>query len=133
MNRSGILVAGLMVATQPLAHDTTHIHPLITEKVIELIENRDEAGSYQELYLAVPDPDNSNRRLYPHWGNDWDTANPPAEIDIVMNVDLYGLYADAARSAAMFHFGMALHHVEDMSSPAHVHNDPHLMFLAIES
>ncbi|MCA1779688.1 MAG: hypothetical protein LC637_09965 [Xanthomonadaceae bacterium] len=47
-------------------------------------------------------------------------------------MDLYGLYADAARSAAMFHFGMALHHVEDMSSPAHVHNDPHLTFLAPE-
>jgi hypothetical protein len=35
-------------------------------------------------------------------------------------------YQEGAIQAAFFEFGQALHHVEDMSSPAHIHNDPHL-------
>ncbi len=39
------------------------------------------------------------------------------------------LYGDSvqAKEQAYFHLGRASHHVEDMSSPAHVHNDAHLV------
>ncbi|MFK5950992.1 MAG: hypothetical protein QM500_19745 [Methylococcales bacterium] len=33
----------------------------------------------------------------------------------------------SAKQHAFFIFGQALHHVEDMSSPAHIHNDSHLV------
>jgi len=37
-------------------------------------------------------------------------------------------YTEESRQHAYFIFGQSLHHVEDMSSPAHIHNDPHLTF-----
>ena len=43
-----------------------------------------------------------------------------------------GGYTEDAKGTAFFEFGHALHHVEDMSSPAHIHNDPHLTLLEAE-
>jgi hypothetical protein len=44
------------------------------------------------------------------------------------SLDFYSGYTDVSRSMAFFKFGQALHHVEDMTSPAHIHNDAHLDF-----
>jgi len=41
-------------------------------------------------------------------------------------------YHEESIKAAFFEFGQALHHVEDMSSPAHIHDDPHLTFSETE-
>jgi len=35
-------------------------------------------------------------------------------------------YTDMSRERSWIYLGRFLHHVEDMSSPAHVHNDPHI-------
>lgn len=40
-------------------------------------------------------------------------------------MDFYG-YTEASKQLAYFWFGRSMHHVQDMSSPAHVHNDAHL-------
>ena len=48
-------------------------------------------------------------------------------IDAVAAVDGHIDYS--AKQHGFFIFGQALHHVEDMSSPAHIHNDAHLTFL----
>jgi len=42
-------------------------------------------------------------------------------------ISFYG-YTEEIKQHAYFIFGQALHHVEDMSSPAHIHNDAHLTF-----
>lgn len=48
--------------------------------------------------------------------------------DSVEEVDPLGLgFNSSAKKYAFFTFGQALHHVEDMGSPAHIHNDAHLV------
>ncbi|MDH5572810.1 MAG: hypothetical protein OEY89_13675 [Gammaproteobacteria bacterium] len=194
------------------AHDTTHIHPLITAKIAELISNSDvSTKAYKDVYELLPDdnkdpdmPSTVAQRLY--WGTDFDAANFPADkprteqedylldldgspyahytnvIDGVVQEDLpatkvlnhfnqaetgnaldlngqqpFGPYFNSATTAmkyfnqsiqwmggydstdkadtlgigvgmnakeyAFFEFGQALHHVEDMLTPAHIHND----------
>ena len=182
--RIACVVSGWLVAPLLSAHDTTHIHPMITEAIGELIDTQDSAnGAYAELYERAED---GETRI--NWGNDPDAVDEtsPQEIrDIMRNnwppyvtpttvingvvqedapalkvrnhfkhaltgiglrspltdgnpsdqiamdyfrqaIDLYGRYSDEARSSAFYHLGMALHHVEDMSSPAHVHNNQHV-------
>ncbi len=181
------------------AHDTTHIHPLITTKIADLIESSAESSAYSDIFKDLPvdelDPLNPARqRLY--WGTDFDpvgiattplplieylgddrlkpyldNGNPKAKNVItgvvyedspgtkVMHhfyhagegkpltvlgeglgdtsdiramtffnqaVDAMGGYSEQSKQEAFFLFGQALHHVEDMSSPAHIHNDAHL-------
>ncbi len=40
----------LCVSINAYAHDTTHIHPLITAEIARLIKNIDSGDSYLELY-----------------------------------------------------------------------------------
>ncbi len=42
------------------------------------------------------------------------------------SIEKMGHYGEASKQEAFFLFGQALHHVEDMTSPAHIHNDAHL-------
>jgi hypothetical protein len=182
--RAVCLLSGCLVAPLLFAHDTTHVHPMITEAIGELIKAQDGANeAYAELYKVAED---GETRI--NWGNDADAlrGKEPQEIPKVMEnnwspyvtpttvingvvqedapafkvrnhfkhalsgvglrsplsdgnpsdqiamdyfrqgIDLYGRYSDEARSSAFYHLGMALHHVEDMSSPAHVHNDQHI-------
>ena len=192
------------------AHDTTHIHPLLTEKISTLIESKDIIDkSYQEIYIQLADEDKdptipSNlgiaQRLY--WGTDFDPvgfAGAPDEVsylgdndvspwvtDILVgaiplkknvitgvvyedvpavkvvnhfyhaktgdalsfpfaidsatramtffsqSIENMGGYTDESKHDAFFLFGQALHHVEDMSSPAHIHNDAHLTTIDTE-
>ena len=44
------------------------------------------------------------------------------------SIEKMGHYGEASKQEAFFLFGQALHHVEDMTSPAHIHNDAHLTF-----
>jgi hypothetical protein len=195
-----IIVLCLLVISQHVySHDTTHIHPLITDRIATLIQDIDNNSAYREIYLPEPQPDPNipldvYQRLY--WGTDYDSGLPEGkrtpeylttdQIDIYDNynnaidgvvqedvpsikvlhhfyhattshgltttlsltngdpsseiamkyfnaaVQWNGLYTDRAKETAFFTFGQALHHVEDMSSPAHVHNDPHLTFRAPE-
>ncbi len=45
------------------------------------------------------------------------------------SIDWMGGYTEEAKHTAFYVFGQALHHIEDMSSPAHIHNDAHLTLL----
>lgn len=176
------------------AHDTTHIHPLLTDKIADLIELTDNGiDLYSDIYIIDPelDPDiDEDQRLY--WGADFDpkdaantqqsltdfylsdeglksysrhgnvingvvqedapslkvlnhfyhakqgiglTLPVPTEPSALRAMTYFneavrrmGGYHDESIRAAFFEFGQALHHVEDMSSPAHIHNDPHLTF-----
>lgn len=167
-------------------HDTTHIHPLITDKIADLIGSVDIDKAYGDLYLSDPNPDLG--RVY--WGKDHDLdegvilnqsylisdqlndysiynnvidgvvqedapalkvidhfyhakdgigltapfipANLPSSQRAMMffneAVDRMSGYHEESVKTAFFEFGQSLHHVEDMSSPAHIHNDPHLTF-----
>lgn len=204
----------ILIISYPIisyAHDTTHIHPLITDKIAQLIQNSDTGNEYRDIYELLPTPNPSvppevTQRLY--WGTDFDQRDFPATktqtekedyllkldespynrysnvIDGVVREDIPSLkvlnhfyqaetgkaltlnnlslggtnsaitamkyfneaiewmggYATDfenqtviatnlnAKQYAFFTFGKALHLVEDMSSPAHVHNDPHLVF-----
>ena len=176
-----------------IAHDTTHIHPLITAKIAELISNTDvSTGTYKDIYELLPDeaknPDvsaSAAQRLY--WGTDFDAGMSPEQLTQewllgeeglsafhaplnVMNgvvqedvpsgkagnhfyqaisgsglltdkfvsggpsdvramvffnqsIGYFGMYDESAKQVAFFVFGQALHHVEDMLTPAHIHND----------
>ena len=187
----------LFINKTAYAHDTTHIHPLITAKIAELIKRTDDVGkNYIDIYKSVEDPiyglPPGEERLY--WGTDHDiiglsvapdkvkylmkdqqkpykdynnvidgvvqedvpggkvtdhfyhaTTGIGLKIDSVLTPDgkpsavvamkffnesikRMGGYTEDAKHTAFFEFGHALHHVEDMSSPAHIHNDPHLTF-----
>lgn len=177
------------------AHDTTHVHPVITVYTAKLIQAQD-AGQdhYQELYKPVVENDTMYDGIpqngYQYWGVDLDLAPTASNIEYYMTdqVDRYeplpdtvmrgivmedvpatrvfshffqarsgrGLnlngvpvpggvpssekameyfgeavryfsgYTDESVNRGFFFFGRALHHVEDMSSPAHIHNDAHL-------
>lgn len=182
----GVTVFALLLCS-PLAHahDTTHIHPMITERTATLLENTDTDNKYEEIYEN--DPNNSNLKLY--WGLDHDNGrtldlpylvednlaaytgyntvmdgvvqedapvgkvlshffhatrgielrlnglslggNPSAETAMGYfhkAIGFYQGYTDEAKIWSYFTFGQSLHHVEDMSSPAHIHNDAHLTF-----
>ena len=188
--RAVCVAVGWLVAPLLSAHDTTHIHPMITEAIGELISTQDSANrAYAELYEVAED-----NRTRINWGNDADAVegSEPQDISEVMEnnwlpyvtpttvingvvqedapafkvrnhfkhaltgeglrspasdgnpsdqiamdyfrqaIDLYGRYSDEARSSAFYHLGMALHHVEDMSSPAHVHNNQHVTIFATD-
>ena len=181
------------------SHDTTHIHPLITAKIAELIESSDiDSKAYVDLYILDPNPlpnvDPNIQLLY--WGTDFDPVNLSAITDdelkkaYLVNNDLsdyrrnnnvmdgvvyeddfdllpvpepkvrhhfyhaqtgipltvlgtslgdnsanramlffnqsiesMGGYKETSIQEAFFLFGQALHHVEDMIAPAHIHND----------
>ena len=47
-------------------------------------------------------------------------------------IDAMSGYTEDSKQDAFFLFGQALHHVEDMSSPAHIHNDAHLTTIDTE-
>ncbi|MFK5950995.1 MAG: hypothetical protein QM500_19760, partial [Methylococcales bacterium] len=76
---SSILFSGSLYS-----HDTTHIHPLLTSEVAELIKVTDSSNSaYSDIYQDTPDelkndtlPGSTIQRLY--WGTDFDsnTDNP---------------------------------------------------------
>jgi hypothetical protein len=199
VNTIFICMTGLLVSVPIKAHDTTHIHPLISAKISDLIELTDAGVDvYEELYRDLPvaeqDPLNPARqRLY--WGTDFDPAGmnkaiaegrPLSEYLVKDQFDDYtrnnnvidGVvyedrpatkvinhfyqansgnpltlsvlgalgensetramrffnqsiskmyeYTNKSKQEAFFLFGQALHHLEDMTSPAHVHNDAHL-------
>ena len=70
-----VIVTFLSFTSDVFAHDTTHIHPLITTKISDLIETSPNSIAYEELFKDLPneeqDPLNSARqRLY--WGTDFD-------------------------------------------------------------
>jgi len=183
------------------AHDTTHIHPLITleiAKLIKSVENINGDNYYSDLYELNPEKISgvADAVNFLYWGTDFDPSKFPIDgsdeakieylladnlesynrynnvIDGVVQEDVpfikvldhfyhaptgiglrmggftYGNpsskramaffnesidwmsgYTEEAKRAAFFTFGQALHHVEDMSSPAHIHNDPHLTIL----
>ena len=73
-----------------VAHDTTHIHPMITKKISDLISVTDKTtGAYSEIYLPNPlDP--IERGLY--WGKDRDLDADELTLDILINdqLELYG-------------------------------------------
>ena len=57
------------------AHDTTHIHPLITDKIADLIRDTDKNKAYKDIHKLDPDKDEvngMNQRLY--WGTDFDAG-----------------------------------------------------------
>jgi len=188
-----MLIAMTVVPVASLAHDTTHIHPLITEKISTLIEQADTSiGSYKDIYVELPneqkdDSVNTKQRLY--WGTDFDAGKNPGELTkewlledrltafnaplnvingtvqedipdskvkhhfyqadsgqglltgrsildvkgdpssgVAMgffnkSIEYFGMYDESAKQVAFFTFGQALHHVEDMLTPAHIHND----------
>jgi hypothetical protein len=180
-----------------IAHDTTHIHPLITARISTLIDDSDADNAYQDLYEPNPTRNTNiqaqNQRLY--WGTDYDenrpgitdsyllddqvqfykqynnvidgvvqedvpgskakhhfyqansgiglntafpylfSGNPSASTAMSFfnqSIDLFDGYSEftttnqGAKNMAFFVFGQALHHLEDMSSPAHIHIDVHL-------
>jgi len=183
------------------AHDTTHVHPLITSEISQLIKLSDtSAKAYEDVYLPVSDPVDgiaADKQLL-YWGTDFDPLGLAGEgtfekkevyllsdkldrynrynnvIDGVVQEDVpvtkvlahfqhatsgeefnfpgpFGTeikgtepsseramlffnksiewmsgYTEDAKHAGFFVFGQSLHHVEDMSSPAHIHNDSHL-------
>jgi len=178
-----------------IAHDTTHIHPLITEKIARLIAVDDNSlGAYKDVYIEAPNelknktlPADLTQRLY--WGTDFDAGKPSNELtkewllkdqlskftaplnvingvvqedipdskvknhfyqatsgeglltkfntDVVNGVpssgramdffnraiEYFSMYDESAKQVAFFVFGQALHHVEDIAFPAHIHND----------
>jgi len=174
-----------------ICHDTTHVHPLITKEISNLIKARDLLNAYSEIYELNPVQDTNifSDQLF-NWRTDYDENNPGLEknyllddqlnlythyntvIDGVVQEDapvtkvldhfyhaatgeglsLNGIsigstpsaeramaffnksivwfngYTEESRQHAYFVFGQSLHHVEDMSSPAHIHNDLHLTF-----
>ncbi|MDH5572812.1 MAG: hypothetical protein OEY89_13685 [Gammaproteobacteria bacterium] len=181
---SFILLVTLATQSSVNAHDTTHIHPLITDKISDLIDESDKTNNaYKEIY--EPDTDKEpvvgmDQRLY--WGTDFDAGKTLSQDDLMddqqtpynsyetvidgavqedipsikvldhfyhalsgnpLNVPIIaeensavramrffnesvgrmGGYTEDAKHTAFFEFGQALHHVEDMSSPAHIHND----------
>lgn len=201
-----IILTFLFFLSDVFAHDTTHIHPLITTKISDLIETSPNSSAYEELFKDVPDnlKDDANparQRLY--WGTDFDIVgilnadvplpmylgkdqtdaylssflsgnvplrknvmtgvvhedNPPTKVrhhfyhatdgfglDVPLfsdeltsaersmsffnqGIDAMGGYTEEAKEEAFFLFGQALHHLEDMTSPAHIHNDIHLSIL----
>ena len=199
------MMAVLMIAEAAvtLAHDTTHIHPLMSSEISKLIRDVDQGvgvgSAYEDIYRLNPNPVTgiSNTEQFLYWGTDFDpldavnTNKSPTDfylsgeglenynrynnvIDGVVQEDapsskvldhfyhakagiglsLGGLsrtpsvlramqyfneavtrmsgYHEEAKKAAFFEFGQALHHVEDMSSPAHIHNDPHLVSSEME-
>ncbi len=211
LNLQYLILLSLCIPYTAVAHDTTHIHPLITLRIAKLIKTVDVAGgnAYQEIYELNPDPiisDNlpvDDQFLY--WGTDFDPLGfagasdkvsylsdndvSPWVTDILVGaipkkknvitgvvyedvpalkvfnhfyhandgrpltvatipvgikssvramgffnqaVDAMGGYTESSKENAFFLFGQALHHVEDMSSPAHIHNDAHLTSLETE-
>jgi hypothetical protein len=65
-----------------VAHDTTHIHPLISAKIAELIQDLDTSKAYSEIYEPSPNPDPDippeiSQLLY--WGTDFDPVDLAAE------------------------------------------------------
>lgn len=199
MNFRGLLIAVMTLqATYGWAHDTTHIHPMITKRVSDLIAREDGTNArYSELYKKVDgqplrghywgkdrDLDNlseltnldylfedqlgyygdnsaDNEIGFTHYDNVMDgvvqedapslkvlnhfyhaksgselalngySLNAIPSVDVAMmhfkkSISWYNGYTEAAKKRAYFIFGQSLHHVEDMSSPAHVHNDAHL-------
>ena len=78
------VVSGWLVAPLLSAHDTTHIHPMITEAIGVLIADQDDAaGAYTELYEVAEDGE-----TLINWGNDPDAVDEtsPQEIrDIMRN------------------------------------------------
>lgn len=67
------LISLLCLSVNTYAHDTTHIHPLITAEIARLIKNTDGTGAYFELYEPEPtqDPANPADQLL-YWGTDFD-------------------------------------------------------------
>jgi len=197
----------ILLASDLYALDTTHTHPLVTQRIGELIKISDGVEAYQDIYAIVPGAE-PEARIF--WGTDFDQINYPSTasdtvkedylldlvgapysqynnvIDGVVQEDLPatkvldhfyhaetgkelslngtvlpgsepsaivamrylnqsiqwmsgyetdeedGTIALKAKEYAFFVFGQALHHVEDMGSPAHVHNDAHLVLLETE-
>ena len=72
----------ILISSSSFAHDTTHIHPLITAKIAKLIQSSDSVDkSYNDIYELVPVPKpgiNTTQRLY--WGTDFDAGKPPEEL-----------------------------------------------------
>jgi hypothetical protein len=207
MSKVLLFVLILSATIKSFAHDTTHIHPMITKRVSDLIKNEDPGQAYYELH--VENEDDSDRGLF--WGKDRDLEidyinaadglsllqddnlslyGNRSQIDVdagityydnvmdgvvqedapllkavdhfyngsnggglssdnssilgaipsddrampffIKAINWYNGYTEEARKRAYFIFGQSLHHVEDMSSPAHIHNDPHLTILESE-
>ena len=64
-----------------LAHDTTHIHPLITDKIADLIRDTDNNKAYKDIHELDPDKQEvqgMEQRLY--WGTDFDAGKSAAEL-----------------------------------------------------
>ena len=64
-------------ATDLFAHDTTHIHPLISAEIRKLITKNDKVDEkYLEIYESEPNPDTNvpagDQFLY--WGTDFDPS-----------------------------------------------------------
>ncbi len=55
-----------------------------------------------------------------------DTSDIRAMDFYNQSIEKMGHYGENSKLEAFFLFGQALHHVEDMTSPAHIHNDVHL-------
>ena len=178
-----------LVSTNAYGHDTTHIHPLITSKIRQAIQDNDlNVDAYLDIYKLNPAPISGPlpQDQFLYWGTDFapapglsDDLTPYVEttkntingvvhedvpsinvldhfyhatsgIGLTLSelsgnpssvvamahfndaIDWYGKYTEDAKGTAFFEFGRSLHHVEDMSSPAHVHNDPHLTFYSPE-
>ena len=173
-----ILFTLLVCSTTIKAHDTTHIHPLITSKIGGLIKLTD---AIEQSYLDIyKEDDQTKERIY--WGTDDDAGMGELTQDYLMDdqhttyndynnvidgvvqedvpggkvldhfyhalsgnplkvplakensakramrffnesIERMGGYTEDAKHTAFFEFGQALHHVEDMITPAHIHND----------
>ena len=70
-SNSGLLcvfISIFAISTHVMAHDTTHIHPLITSNISNLIKSQDTTNkAYKELYVT---DDITKQRIY--WGTDYD-------------------------------------------------------------
>jgi len=205
MSKLLFLILILVMPSFSWAHDTTHIHPMITKRISDLIKQEDFISAYYELY--VPHDSDGFRGVF--WGKDRDLDDPNLTLEkllkdnlsaygsniisladknkgvshydnvmdgvvqedapllkavdhfyngksggglssdnssilgaipsddrampfFIKSINWYNGYTEEARKRAYFIFGQSLHHVEDMSSPAHIHNDPHLTTIDAE-
>ena len=57
-----------------------------------------------------------------------DSSSKRARYLFSIGLDMFG-YTQQSKQRAFYYFGRSLHHVQDMSSPAHVHDDAHIIDL----
>ncbi|MDH5388159.1 MAG: hypothetical protein OEY06_06900 [Gammaproteobacteria bacterium] len=72
-----VFFCALSIANVVYAHDTTHIHPLITAKIAQLIKNTDSTDNYLDIYKDDPNKDtNISAEQLLYWGTDFDAGKP---------------------------------------------------------